>query len=297
MRLSFYVFIASLCLAAGLRANDATPESALRAYTSGQWELAAKLYAELAGKDPGADNFARLGKAQFELGRLKEAESSERQALAKDPDSARAHLFLAMIRDKSGDGDGAFDELGKSVTDGLPLSSLQHDPGLDHLRGDKRFPALFALADKLAHPCQSDARYRAFDFWVGDWDVYVGGIKTSANNLVTLEMHGCLIHEHWHGGGIGESFNYYDPHAGKWRQNYVDEGGGVVWYEGAPVTSGVMHMEGGYAYSDGSTGLARVTWTANPDGSVHHFIERSTDGGKHWATYFDAVYRKAPTQP
>ena len=54
-----------------------------------------------------------------------------------------------------------------------------------------------------------------------------------------------------------------------------------------------MHMEGGYANVDGTTGLARVTWTRNPDGSVHHFIERSTDGGKTWGIYFDAVYRPA----
>ena len=151
---------------------------------------------------------------------------------------------------------------------------------------------LRASAQK-AYPCQGDARFRAFDFWVGNWDVYAAG-RVVGHNLVSLEMHGCLIHEHWSGGGVGESFNYYDAHAGKWRQNWVDENGGIVWYEGQASANGVMHMEGGYANADGSSGLARVTWTANPDGSVHHVIERSTDAGKTWNPYFDALYKKAP---
>ena len=151
---------------------------------------------------------------------------------------------------------------------------------------------LRASAQKV-YPCQGDARFRTFDFWVGNWDVYAAG-RVVGHNLVSLEMHGCLIHEHWSGGGVGESFNYYDAHAGKWRQNWVDENGGIVWYEGQASANGVMHMEGGYANADGSSGLARVTWTANPDGSVHHVIERSTDAGKTWNPYFDALYKKAP---
>jgi len=97
----------------------------------------------------------------------------------------------------------------------------QHPDGNDLWRlgradlalGRDQFAAL--EAERIGHPCADDPHHRAFDFWVGDWDVFSGG-------------------------------------------------------------------------------LARVTWTANPDGSVHRFIQRSADGGTTWKTYFDALYRDRP---
>ena len=200
---------------------------------------------------------------------------------------------MAVALAKTGDKDGAFNWLEKAVKQGLPAPSIDANPGLTGLHADPRYAALMAEADALAHPCPTDARYRAFDFWVGDWDVYVGGQKIAAHNHISSELSGCLIRERWSGGGYGESLNYFDAHAGKWHQNYVDDGGSTVWYIGGPTGPGVMHMEGGYANVYGSAGLARVTWTKNPDGSVHHYIERSSDGGKTWSVYFDATYRAA----
>ena len=37
---------------------------------------------------------------------------------------------------------------------------------------------------------------RQFDFWIGDWDIYVGSQK-GAENLITREMNGCMIRERY----------------------------------------------------------------------------------------------------
>ena len=54
-----------------------------------------------------------------------------------------------------------------------------------------------------------------------------------------------------------------------------------------------MRVFGGSAPPDGtphSAISARVTWTRKDDGTVHHYIEQSTDGGKTWQTFFDGIY-------
>jgi hypothetical protein len=94
----------------------------------------------------------------------------------------------------------------------------------------------------------------------------------------------------------GESFNYFDAANGKWRQNWVDENGGLVWYEGE-VLDGAMHFHGENWGPTGAKSLARVTLTPQPDGSVHHFVESSSDGGKTWTVGFDAVYVKKGRTP
>jgi tetratricopeptide (TPR) repeat protein len=265
------------------------------AYTQAQWRQAADLYKELVQQDPSLDNLWHLGRAQIGNGQAADAEATLQRALTQDPNDLRSLFYMAVALTRTGDRDGAFAYLDRGVKAGLPMQSVDAFPDLSVLHDDARYAALAAEADRLQHPCPTDPAYRAFDFWVGDWDVYTpDGVRSNtSHNLITLELHGCLVHERWSGGGFGESFNYYNAHTRHWHQNYVDESGSTVWYEGASTAPGVMHMEGGYANQDGSTGLARVTWTKMPDGSVHHFIERSTDGGRTWSVYFDAYYRAA----
>lgn len=297
-------FCVTICLClllfapAARAADTALQRQAQAAYTRADWSNAADLYMKLAQEEPSVPNLWHLGRAELGSGRYADAKRVLQQALAADPGDLHSLFYLAAALAKTGEKDGAFKYLEKSVQAGLPMSSVDAFPDLMELHADPRYAALTAEADKLQHPCPDDPGYRAFDFWLGDWDVYTpDGVRSSAHNRISLELHGCLVHERWSGGGDGESFNYYNAHTRHWYQNYVDDGGSIVWYEGSPSAPGVMHMEGGYANQDGSTGLARVTWTRLPDGSVHHFIERSGDGGKTWSVYFDAYYRKASVAP
>jgi tetratricopeptide (TPR) repeat protein len=288
--------IRAACFAVAILSGAAQADlltDARTAYGQGQWQQAADMYGRLVSQDPSAENLWHLGRADIGIGKDEDAKRVLQQSLAKAPGDLHAQFYLAVTLAKTGDKDGAFSWLEKGIKQGLPGSSIAANPGLASLHDDPRYASLLAEAEKLAHPCPTDPRYRAFDFWVGDWDVYVAGEKTSAHNHISMDLQGCLIRERWTGGGDGESLNFFNPYTGKWHQSYVDDSGSTVWYDGGPVAIGLMHMEGGYANIDGSTGLARVTWTRNPDGSVHHFIERSTDGGRNWDVYFDAVYRAA----
>jgi len=107
--------------------------------------------------------------------------------------------------------------------------------------------------------------FRQFDFWLGDWKVTDPNGNVAGTNLITLEMDGCVLHEHWVGskGGNGESFNIYDGATKQWHQTWVDNGGTLLSLIGGIVD-----------------GRVRQTWTV------------SSDGGKTWATSFDGYYSK-----
>ena len=73
-------------------------------------------------------------------------------------------------------------------------------------------------------PC-SAPDHRAFDFWVGEWDVYPGNSGTQvATSSIEAMFDGCAIRETWKPfkGGGGGSFSHYDKERRHWRQAWVD---------------------------------------------------------------------------
>jgi len=106
-----------------------------------------------------------------------------------------------------------------------------------------------------------------------------------------------VLQENWQGagpGGIsGTSFNVYDSATGRWHQTWVDSAGTLLQLDGG-IANGAMVLSGERPTSDG-TGVAthRITWTANPDGTVRQLWEASRDG-QTWTVLFDGLYARAP---
>ena len=289
------LFLAALCLsfAGGVRADAPdTAAQAAAALQAGRWPEAISLYSSLVQRSPTANDWRGLGRAYIGAGRYAEARDALQQALAADPGLMSAQFSMAIVQDHFGDEDAAFRYLDQAAAQGLPVPVLQTNPALAHMRSDGRFAATLTLADRVSHPCLYDPRYRAFDFWVGEWDVYASGAKV-AHNSITRELSGCVIHEHWTDSSHTESYNYYDPESGQWHENLVDDSGRVARYAGGPLKDGGMQMQGASISADGSKSLARATWTPLPGGGLRHLVEHSDDGGKTWTMYFDGNYIKA----
>ena len=150
-------------------------------------------------------------------------------------------------------------------------------------------PSLAAQSAAPAFGCPA-AVNRQFDFWVGDWNVTVGG-NPAGTNLVTSEEGGCLVHEHWKGsrGSTGQSFNFVDAPAGKWHQVWVDNQGNYLHLIGG-FADDRMVLEGTAPAPDGQPRQQRLTFFKNRDGSVRQLWETSADEGGTWAVAFDGLY-------
>ena len=147
-----------------------------------------------------------------------------------------------------------------------------------------------------ASPCTS-AGHRAFDFWVGRWDVY----RTDTNALVAHSLvermyDGCAIRESWmpHGRAGGGSLSAFDPAARRWRQTWVDSANTHASFEGA-VENGAMVLTGrwrGYT-GPGTEVTARMTYARGESGVVSQRVEVSNDGGRSWTLGASFLYRPA----
>jgi len=148
-----------------------------------------------------------------------------------------------------------------------------------------------ATAQGTAPPCNSDA-HRAFDFWVGEWNVHGPQGKVAGTNSITREYDGCVIHEHYVTGRgySGESLNAYDPTRGVWHQTWVDSSGALLLLEGG-MRGTSMVLEGKAPGADGKIALQRISWTPAADGSVRQLWEAQGADGK-WSVVFDGKYTR-----
>lgn len=148
-----------------------------------------------------------------------------------------------------------------------------------------------AAAQEQPAPCAA-SEYRAFDFWLGTWEVSNPAGEVVGRNEITSVIGGCALHERWEGtgGGTGQSLNAYDHRTDSWHQTWVGGRGLVLRLEGG-LEDGAMRLEGEITEGE-DTILQRITWTPSPDGSVNQLWETSGDGGNTWSTAFDGTYRK-----
>jgi len=137
--------------------------------------------------------------------------------------------------------------------------------------------------------------FAAFDFWVGEWDVYPNGKDTQvARSRVEKLYGGCAVRENWltFKGANGGSLSGYDPATKRWRQTWIGSSPGVVQFEGGPA-DGKMTLTGWWPGSGpgGEDGLTRMTYYQAEAGAVRQFGEFSADHGLTWVVSFDFLYR------
>ena len=162
-------------------------------------------------------------------------------------------------------------------------------------------PAPAAATTPLPPPpaCDTPA-HAAFDFWVGEWDVYPNAADPAkaplvAHSKIERLYAGCAIRENWMPlkGGGGGSLNNLDPETGLWHQTWIGGGPGRVEFTGGPAGPGRMVLTGFWkgVNGPGKDAWVRMTYTLRKDGSVRQFGEASEDNGLTWTTNFDLIYR------
>jgi tetratricopeptide (TPR) repeat protein len=266
-------------------------QSANALWQEQKWEGAAKAYEALTRSEPNNGRaWFRLGSSLVSLRNYSAAVAPLAKAaeLLRGP---QAHYALGAAYAMTGDKEKSFESLRKAAETGFAqYDRMKSDLHLAGLRDDARLADALAAVERNARPCKYLPQARQFDFWVGRWDVQVGGQSAGTNVIERLEE-GCLIMENWsgRGGATGRSMNFFNPVTNKWRQTYISNNE-VIWEMSGEYRDGVMLYEG-EMYSAGSRPvMVRVKlYNQSPD-RIRHTQDNSTDGGKTWQNVWDSIY-------
>lgn len=206
----------------------------------------------------------------------------------------RLALERARLAVAGGAHDDALTELERLAASGFTaVTVISGDPVLSSLAGDPQYDDLIATLSGKAWPCEHQAKFREFDFWVGEWEVHTPEGRLAGHNVIEPAQHGCVLLERWtsalHGGGM--SINYLDSASGEWVQVWLDDGGGQIEIRGGLTEEG-MRLEGEIREADGGSSPFRGLWTPLPDGRVRQFFEQSADGGETWSPWFEGYYTR-----
>lgn len=133
---------------------------------------------------------------------------------------------------------------------------------------------------------------RAFDFWIGEWDLtWSGGTGRSSVRAV---LDGAAILESFAADGperfSGMSLSTVSPETGDWRQAWVDSSGGYLDFRGG-MRAGAMLLERD-GVANGRPVRQRMVWDEIERDALRWRWERSTDGGATWETLWLISYRR-----
>lgn len=139
-----------------------------------------------------------------------------------------------------------------------------------------------------APPACQRPEYRAFDFWVGSWEVLEHG-RVVGTNTIERVLGGCALTETWRGAGghEGRSLSFYDDARARWHQTWIDARGQPLVLEGTAAADGIQ-LQGVRPAATGTI-LHRVSWSRRSGGHVRQHWQTSPDG-EHWTTVFDGTY-------
>ncbi len=166
---------------------------------------------------------------------------------------------------------------------------------LQAYRNEEDFKGLVEKITLNAYPCLSQPHGKDFDFWIGEWDVYIAG----TNNLIgkskiTKVNGGCVILENWTSlvsPQTGISMNFIDPATGKWTQDYSGSGGGRTLYTDGEYKDSAMHFNYVGTFNNASFPGHFIFYNEG-ENQVRQFNDFSTDGGKTFVTAYDYTYKR-----
>ncbi len=154
-------------------------------------------------------------------------------------------------------------------------------------------PLLTQAQNSNCKCCTAD--YNAFDFWLGNWEVFNKNETIAGYNEITEIQNNCVIKENWKsatGKYTGTSNSFYNAKTDKWEQIWVDNQGGVLHLKGNKVENQMILYTDEEINEKGEKIKHRVTWTKNNDGTVRQYWEVITND-KDISVAFDGLYKKA----
>jgi hypothetical protein len=139
--------------------------------------------------------------------------------------------------------------------------------------------------------CSNDNN-RAFDFWLGEWQVTTAIDSLIRYNNISKINDGCTLLEQYStpNGFKGTSLTMYDKQNDEWHQTWTDNAGYLLKLKGKFIGQSMVMF--GFSQNKNQRILNKISWTPNKDGTVRQHWQISSDNGKTWSTTFDGIYTK-----
>ena len=270
-------------------------QRATEAMQKADWAGAVSAYTEhLAEVPTDAWSWYAMGSVLHGMERFDEAVTAFESSLEHQVGvPGLAHYNLACSYARVGNADKALEHLAEAAPSTVfEGKRLLEDPDLAGLRGNPRFAELAREADLAHHPCLIKDEYRAFDFWLGTWDVKIPAGFKAATDVVEKSEDGCVITQTWNGtiGTFGRSYTFFDAARETWVNTWVGRAGGVATIEGGPKGGDVVLEGPGTTGPDSRT---RVTWKRLGEDRIDVITEGSADAGKTWSPAGHLSYHRA----
>ena len=146
-------------------------------------------------------------------------------------------------------------------------------------------------SDSLAVPDS----FEAFNFWIGEWDVYrYGTDQLVGKNSISSINGGRTLMEVYHSTTSnyeGRSLNMYHVQKNQWEQFWTDNSGIVLHIVGNRVGDHMIMVDANSRVST-TNPQNRIDWHHISDEEVRQTWSQSTDGGQTWIVVFDGLYKR-----
>lgn len=267
-------------------------------FTAHNWGMAKQVYEEVL-KDTTKNGLAwnRLGFSYYNLQIYDASLKCFKKSLSQTSNpvfKAIAYSRMARIHAIKNDKKSAFTELDSAISLGYSnVSEMDTLSDYKKLRNDNYFNHLRDQVYLNRNPCMGDSHAREFDFWAGEWDVFVTGTKNYAgHSLVQIISGGCALLENWDSpASTGKSINFIDPVMLKWKQVWAGSyAGGIQEFVNGEYKDSAMHFDYTTIDAQGNKINGRFIFYNQGSNQVRQFNETSNDGGKTWTTSYDFTY-------
>lgn len=201
------------------------------------------------------------------------------------------NVRLARSHARAGQPDEAYKVLSQLASSGYPnVDALTAENDFLPIRTDARWSDVVRKVRANQRPCMNDKVYRQFDYWLGEWDVEVGG-QVVARSSIQMILGECAVYEnYWRldGSYAGKSFSVWDAQQSRWEQRYVDTtGASRDWFGKLEGERMVFYLR---PDANGGNATQRMIYTKEGPDLVRQTIETSADGEKSWSMGFDGLY-------
>ncbi len=137
-------------------------------------------------------------------------------------------------------------------------------------------------------------KYKQFDFWIGDWNVYDKSGQQVGENLIQKLEDDCILNERWKGakGGTGRSYNYYDATDDTWNQLWLDNKGSNLKLKGKREGNKMILTSEWLKGTKVALYANRITWIKHKDGSITQLWEIIGKDGNVLSIAFEGIYKR-----